>query len=73
MGKLASIAMTVLGAISHSAWATDQDSLPLWEIGVGAAHFNLPQYVGSDDRTRGTLPTPYFVYRGQAVNISRAA
>ena len=49
------------------------DLLPLWEIGVGAAHFNLPQYIGSDQRTKGSLPFPYFVYRGESINISRDA
>jgi outer membrane scaffolding protein for murein synthesis (MipA/OmpV family) len=49
----------------------DFETLPLWELGVGAAHVNLPQYVGSDQRTRGSLPFPYFVYRGEAIKISR--
>lgn len=54
----------------HSA---DLETLPLWEIGVGAASLNLPQYVGSDQRTRGSIPIPYFVYRGESIKISRDA
>jgi outer membrane scaffolding protein for murein synthesis (MipA/OmpV family) len=50
---------------------TEPETLPLWELGVGAAHVNLPQYVGSDQRTRGSLPFPYFVYRGESIKISR--
>ena len=52
---------------------TDAEVLPLWEIGIGAAHFNLPQYIGSDQRTKGSLPFPYFVYRGESISISRDA
>lgn len=49
----------------------DIGELPLWEVGIGAAYLNLPQYVGSDQRTKGALPVPYFVYRGEALRISR--
>jgi outer membrane protein len=40
-------------------------------MGVGAGFFSLPQYVGSNERTRAALPIPYFVYRGEKVSISR--
>lgn len=31
----------------------------------------MPQYVGSDQRSSGALPIPYFVYRGESLRISR--
>ncbi len=45
--------------------------MPLWEIGAGLASLELPQYIGSDQRTRSTIPIPYFVYRGESIKISR--
>ncbi len=68
MNKLCLYSLLVLGA---PAYCADIDTLPRWEAGVGAATLNLPQYVGSDQRTRGTLPVPYFVFRGESIRISR--
>ena len=45
--------------------------LPLWELGAGLASLELPQYIGSDQRIRSTIPIPYFVYRGESIKISR--
>lgn len=65
----------VLAVLWPSPGATaadvDLDTLPRWELGIGAGHFNLPQYIGSDQRTRATLPIPYFAYRGDTLSISR--
>jgi outer membrane scaffolding protein for murein synthesis (MipA/OmpV family) len=45
--------------------------LPLWELGAGLATLELPQYIGSDQRIRSTIPIPYLVYRGESIKISR--
>lgn len=61
-------------AVSSGGYADDDiGRLPLWEIGIGGAFLNLPQYIGSDQRTETVLPIPYFVYRGEAIKISRDA
>ena len=73
------IAAVFCCSIGHARAEQEQErepetaTLPLWEIGVGAAHFNMPQYIGSDQRTKGSLPFPYFVFRGEKINISRDA
>lgn len=60
-------------ANSSSGQAAEPPLLPLWELGAGLASLELPQYVGSDQRTRGTIPIPYFAYRGESIKISREA
>jgi outer membrane protein len=37
---------------------------PLWEIGVGLAVLQMPDYRGSDKYRGYLLPYPYLVYRG---------
>lgn len=66
-------ALYLLLSIPPLAWGAELETLPLWEMGVGAAAVDLPQYVGSDQRTRAALPVPYFVYRGESLKISREA
>lgn len=42
---------------------------PLWEIGVGAALLQMPDYRGSDENRVYLLPYPYVVYRGDFFKI----
>lgn len=42
---------------------------PLWEIGVGAALLQMPDYRGSDENRLYLLPYPYAVYRGDVLKI----
>lgn len=42
---------------------------PLWELGIGAAAFQLPYYRGSKVGRAYVLPFPYIVYRGEYLNI----
>jgi len=42
---------------------------PLWEIGVGMALIQMPDYRGSDEDRMYLLPYPYAVYRGDILKI----
>jgi outer membrane protein len=44
---------------------------PLWEIGVGLAVLQMPDYRGSDENRGYLLPYPYLVYRGDIVRVER--
>jgi MipA family protein len=44
---------------------------PLWELGVGAGGFYLPNYVGSDQSSVYFFPYPAFVYRGTLFKADR--
>ena len=44
---------------------------PLWEVGVGAALINMPDYRGSDESRFYFLPYPYLIYRGDILNVER--
>lgn len=47
------------------------DTLPLWELGAGAAGAYLPDYRGSDEARTYVLPLPYFIYRGEFLKADR--
>jgi MipA family protein len=44
---------------------------PLWEFGLGASGFMLPDYRGSDESRAYVLPFPYVVYRGDFLRVDR--
>lgn len=44
---------------------------PLWELGAGLALLQLPDYRGSDRNRIYLLPYPYFIYRGDIVQVDR--
>lgn len=44
---------------------------PTWELGLGATSFYLPDYKGADEGRVYSLPVPYFVYRGDRIQIDR--
>jgi MipA family protein len=44
---------------------------PLWELGAGLALLQMPDYSGSDKNRLYALPYPYFIYRGDILNIDR--
>lgn len=48
-----------------------EERKPRWEAGVGLASVSVPDYRGSDERTRYTLPFPFFVYRGDVLKADR--
>lgn len=54
-------------------WRADagEEPLPLWELGVGAGAFSLPQYMGSDERYTYPFAFPYLIYRGERWRLDR--
>jgi outer membrane protein len=44
---------------------------PEWEIGAGLAAIDFPMYRGSNERRSYLLPIPYFVYRGESLQVNR--
>ena len=44
---------------------------PEWEAGAGVAAIDFPMYRGSDERRAYLLPIPYFVYRGETIQVNR--
>jgi len=44
---------------------------PEWELGAGVAAIDFPMYRGSDERRSYILPVPYFVYRGETLQVNR--
>lgn len=63
------LAATVLGIVGTAAHASEP--LPLWEAGAGVAVVDFPHYRGSDQRHTYALPLPYFIYRGDVVQVDR--
>jgi MipA family protein len=44
---------------------------PLWELGAGMILLQLPDYVGADRNRLYLLPYPYFIYRGDILDIDK--
>lgn len=44
---------------------------PQWEAGAGVAAIDLPLYRGSQERHSYLVPIPYFVYRGETLQVDR--
>ena len=59
----ASLACVVASALVAAPAFAEQK--PLWELGLGAAALNGPDYRGADQRSTFVLPFPYVVYRGR--------
>jgi len=59
-------AVPVLGGVAER-----RAPAPLWELGLGAAVLNLPDYRGSDQSRTYLLPLPYIVYRGDWLRADR--
>lgn len=43
---------------------------PVWEFGIGAAHFNGFDYPASKDKNTASLGLPFFIYRGEVVRVA---
>lgn len=48
------------------------DERPLWELGVGFAAINSPDYRGSDESRNYFFPLPYVIYRGDVLRVDRS-
>ncbi len=44
---------------------------PVWELGIGAALLQIPDYRGSDENRLYVFPYPYFVYRGDMIKVDK--
>lgn len=44
---------------------------PLWEAGAGATALQLADYRGSEESRSYLLPIPYFIYRGERLQVDR--
>lgn len=54
-----------------TALAQNKETLPLWELGGGAAYAQLPDYRGSDEAHGYLLPFPLLMYRGDFFKSDR--
>ena len=62
---------TVKRNTTEPAAAAATGTLPLWELGVGAAVLYSPHYRGSDQSRTQAVPLPYLIYRGEKVKVDR--
>ena len=69
-GALRAVLCALLASASSASIAQQQD-LPLWEVGGGAAFLRVPDYRGSEDVRNYLLPVPWFVYRGEIFRADR--
>lgn len=61
--------VSLLGFFSVADAQTEMK--PEWEIGAGFAAIDFPMYRGSNERRSFLLPIPYFVYRGETLQVNR--
>lgn len=48
-----------------------ENTLPLWEVGVFAGGASTPAYPGSPDRASRALALPFLIYRGEVLRADR--
>ncbi len=58
----------ILFCLSWSATATEHPH-PTWEFGLGLGALHIPHYRGSNDSRTYIMPYPYFIYRGERLNM----
>jgi outer membrane protein len=58
-------------ASTSSSFVIANENLPLWEAGVGIGALSSPLYIGSNQRKNYQIPIPYFVYRGEHLQIEK--
>jgi len=63
------VSLLITGITSAQA---DEERVPLWEVGIGAGAFSLPQYMGSDERYTYPFGFPYLIYRGKYWRLDRS-
>jgi len=64
-----------VGALSALVFSTSgygaETLRPLWEAGAGVAVLSFPDYRGSARQRGYIFPIPYFVYRGEVLQVDR--
>ena len=63
--------LAACAAMSAAACLAQERTEPLWEMGLGVAGIDFPDYRGSSHRRGYVLPAPYFVYRGDLLRADR--
>src|SRR5512135_691274 len=71
MSKIASSIVVASLLFSILPAKAQTELKPEWEIGAGFAAIDFPMYRGSDERKSYLLPVPYFVYRGETLQVNR--
>lgn len=71
MRKITRVIAAVSLFVSLNPANAQTELKPEWEIGAGFAAIDFPMYRGSDERKSYLLPVPYFVYRGETLQINR--
>lgn len=71
MKKLVLSTSVVSSLLCLSVASAQTELKPQWEAGAGFAAIDFPMYRGSNERRSYLLPIPYFVYRGDTVQINR--
>jgi outer membrane protein len=66
------LAVALCAASANAAdAASDEASLPLWEVGAGVGTLVAPAYLGSNVTRAYISPWPYAVYRGERLHANR--
>ena len=65
------IRILLLSLLSVGVGADELERLPKWELGLGLAAVNLPDYPGADQSQSYVLPFPYIIYRGARLKAGR--
>ena len=71
MRNLALAVSVVVSLFYLSAACAQTEMKPEWELGAGVAAIDFPLYRGSNERRFFLLPIPYFVYRGEKLQVNR--
>ena len=58
-------------ALAASPWSVSAQTPALWEVGGFAGSLTTPAYPASAERLSRTLVLPYFIYRGEHLNVDR--
>ena len=58
-------------ALAASPWSVSAQVPALWEVGGFAGALTSPAYPGSTERLSRNLVLPYFIYRGERINVDR--
>ncbi|WP_020651475.1 MipA/OmpV family protein [Massilia niastensis] len=67
----ATLAASLSLPLVAGAQSGDERSLPLWEIGIGAAGISTPAYPGADDHSSRGLVLPFILYRGEILRADQ--
>lgn len=66
------LSLSVISSLFCLSTACAQTEIkPEWELGAGVAAIDFPMYRGSNERRSFFLPIPYFVYRGETLQVNR--